>query len=377
MYWVDIELAQKKFKFYQTRSNAIILHDTLPAYCIPKAVMMETGEIIYEKVKWSPRPPPKISFTDNWMKELGSEVAGHGESSQRTQPKTTNPIVRTGRPVSTEQTFSSSAQDIDKRFLLGCESTNERTGRPVYNCVPVSVERVDKDEDADENVDADQVRTVRPALFTQREEIDIDFRVSGLPHAVLKQDENFRVRELVRKIDSHPHRQALQSDLQQSNACNPFSEKSKKMIRDMGNVELLESCETIPKVHCSECLLYWNQGRVFCTSGHLLSENESSRHLHQWRLDALSIPTYVIKKRRRHGARHGKTEAQKEHFVAHNARRRRIKKNFDGIHDRFQKDLICRDSQLRNGWTEEKCIDVDELVQEDFTYRPSSEEYER
>ena len=50
--------------------------------------------------------------------------------------------------------------------------------------------------DADENVDADRVRTGRPVaseqsvdLFTQREEIDIDFRVSGLPHAVVKQAE--------------------------------------------------------------------------------------------------------------------------------------------------------------------------------------------
>ena len=151
MYWVDIKLAQKKgFKFYQTRSNAIILYNTLPACCIPKAIKMETGEIIFEKVYASPRPPPKISFKDNWMQELGSEVAGHGgKDSQQTQPKTTNPIVRTGRPVSTEQPSSSSTQDIDKRFLLGCESTNERTGRPVYNCVPMSVERLDKDKDAD------------------------------------------------------------------------------------------------------------------------------------------------------------------------------------------------------------------------------------
>ena len=45
VYWVDIKLAHKKgFKFYQTRSNAIILHDTLPAYCIPKAIKIETGE---------------------------------------------------------------------------------------------------------------------------------------------------------------------------------------------------------------------------------------------------------------------------------------------------------------------------------------------
>ena len=130
VYWVDIKLAQKKgFKFYQTRSNAIILYNTLPAYCIPKAIKMETGEIIYEKVYAS--------------QELGSEVAGQGENSQQTQtqPKTTNPIIRTVRLVSTEQ--PTSAQEIDELFLLGCESTNERTGRPFCNCVPVSVERPD------------------------------------------------------------------------------------------------------------------------------------------------------------------------------------------------------------------------------------------
>ena len=50
VYWVDIKLAQQKgFKFYQTRSNAVILYDRLPAYCIPKAVMMGTGEIRHEK----------------------------------------------------------------------------------------------------------------------------------------------------------------------------------------------------------------------------------------------------------------------------------------------------------------------------------------
>ena len=41
-------------------------------------------------------------------------------------------------------------------------------------------------------------------------------------------------REFIKKIECHPHRQALQADLQQSNAYNPFIEKSKKMVRDMG-----------------------------------------------------------------------------------------------------------------------------------------------
>ena len=60
---------------------------------------------------------------------------------------------------------------------------------------------LDQDKDVDENVDADHVRTGRPVyeqppgLFTQCEDIDIDFRVCGLPHAVVKQTENFSVRE--------------------------------------------------------------------------------------------------------------------------------------------------------------------------------------
>ena len=107
---------------------------------------------------------------------------------------------------------------------------------------------------------------------TQLEKVDIDFRVSGLPHSVVKQAENSRVRELFKKIENHLHRQDLQADLQQNNAYNPFSEKFKKMIKDMGNVELVELCETNPEVQCKESLLCWNQGIVCCTCGHFLKE---------------------------------------------------------------------------------------------------------
>ena len=45
--WVDIDLAiQKGLKFHQTRSNAIIPQETLPAYCIPKVVRLKTGEVL-------------------------------------------------------------------------------------------------------------------------------------------------------------------------------------------------------------------------------------------------------------------------------------------------------------------------------------------
>ena len=39
--------------------------------------------------------------------------------------------------------------------------------------------------------------------FSQLDEIDIDFRVPGLSHAVVKEAKNFRVLELVKKIESH------------------------------------------------------------------------------------------------------------------------------------------------------------------------------
>ena len=106
LYWVDINLAQRKVsKFYQTRSNAIILHETLPAYCIPK-IRMETGEVIYEKVYASPRPPPKISLKHYWMKELGSEVARHPEGEIMIErgdplfPHKTRPVLRKSIHVS-------------------------------------------------------------------------------------------------------------------------------------------------------------------------------------------------------------------------------------------------------------------------------------
>ena len=74
VYWVDINLALKKgLKFYQTRSIAVTLNETLPAYFIPKVVRMETGEVIYEKVYASPRPRPKISLKHDWKSEWGSE----------------------------------------------------------------------------------------------------------------------------------------------------------------------------------------------------------------------------------------------------------------------------------------------------------------
>ena len=77
VFWVDIDLAIKEgLTFYQTRSNAIILQGTLPAYCIPKVERLKTGEMLYERPYLSPRPPPKISLKHdhNWTR--GNDQSG-------------------------------------------------------------------------------------------------------------------------------------------------------------------------------------------------------------------------------------------------------------------------------------------------------------
>ena len=43
--------------FYQTRSHAIVLYDTLPAVCIDKVVCMKTKDELFQKVRSTPRVP--------------------------------------------------------------------------------------------------------------------------------------------------------------------------------------------------------------------------------------------------------------------------------------------------------------------------------
>ena len=80
VFWVDINLAMREgLTFYQTRSNAIILQGTLPAYCFPKVERLKTGEVLFERPYLSPRPPPKISLRHDhdWTRgndQLGSTV---------------------------------------------------------------------------------------------------------------------------------------------------------------------------------------------------------------------------------------------------------------------------------------------------------------
>ena len=136
------------------------------------------------------------------------------------------------------------------------------------------------------------------------------------------------VRELIQKIENHPDRHALQQDLRQNKAYNPFSPESKRKIQDAGNVELFDLFETDPKTQRKARLSYWSEGTGCCTCGHLLKETVANRRFVVCTMDLLSIPEYVTKKGRLHGHRYGKLPEDKEYHLAHNLKKRCIKRDY-------------------------------------------------
>ena len=229
VFWVDINLAiQKGLTFYQTRSNAIILQGILPAYCIPKVVRLKTGEVLYEKSYMSPRPPPKISLRHDhdWTRgkvPLGSTVdqqpegkvvrRSRGEVQHATFSQLTQPIPKpicdlSGQPDNTQDLFvvkgeTSRSHEINEKGFHGELCSSDRSGQPDER--NSSCAHMVKEQHAPE------VHREIALLNTDNEfnreitEEDIDFNFPGLPHSTVKQLHGASVRELIQKIENHPH----------------------------------------------------------------------------------------------------------------------------------------------------------------------------
>ena len=92
VYWVNVPVAQKKaLTFYQTQSNAMILHNSVPADCIERVVNMKSEEMLFESARLSPRPPPKkvlqrawqVRYEDHQHADERNSDGEHGETRSR------------------------------------------------------------------------------------------------------------------------------------------------------------------------------------------------------------------------------------------------------------------------------------------------------
>ena len=146
------------------------------------------------------------------------------------------------------------------------------------------------------------------------DEENIDVNIPGVPNAMVKRSHGIIVHNLIQKIENHPQRPALQSDLQQRRAFDPFSKESEDAIKAAGNTELCEIVDVEPKAQCRACLTYWDVGIVYCTCGHFLRDDttENKKYISSV-LDLFSIPNFYIRKGRPHGHRYGKKGCKEYH----------------------------------------------------------------
>ena len=204
---------------------------------------------------------------------------------------------------------------------------------------------------------------------------NIDFNISGVPNAMVKRSHGINVHNLIQQIENNPQRQALQSDLQQHRAYNPFSKESKDAITAAGNTELCEIVDVEPKSQCKACLTYWDVGIVYCTCGHFLRDytTENKRYISSV-LDLFAIPNFYIRKGRPHGHRYGKKEGCEEFHTAKQLQKRCRKKQYENIHDRFIRDKWFRKTMIELGRSEEVILEMDRLASEDHSHIATEEE---
>ena len=394
VFWIDIDLGiiKEGLKFYQTRSNAIILQGVLPPSCIVRAERLKGGEPLYERQYLSPRPPPKISLRRdlNWnqgqdqgftvehrpvgklvQQSLGETV--QFDSSKPTQfPKTNED--RSGKPV---------AQEI-VGVLQEEPSSSDRTGKPVTE----EEQHVRNHDDSGKPEREEVQHTVQENYHLKsRDNVDkfdlatddanVDYSVSGIPEEAVKRSENFNILQLIRRITRHPQKQAVQNDLDKEQSFNAFSAESKKAIKEAGNIEISEIINAEPKWQCKSCLNHCNPGIIYCVCGRLMTtDSAENRKYISSTLDSFSIPCFYIRKDRPRGHRYGKAPGCKEYHTANQLAKKCRKREYDSIHDRYIRDKAFRKAMIDHGRTEQMIIEMDKLAKEDHSYKASKEEIE-
>ena len=132
VYWVDIQLAHLKgFKFYQTRSNAVIFYDTpillCPESCSDGNWRNHTRESICVISAASEDFLLKIIGWKSWIQKL----LGGGEDFQQIQPKTPNPIIKNRETCQWATTCFAYSGD-PKSVLFGCDSTQTQERKDLW-----------------------------------------------------------------------------------------------------------------------------------------------------------------------------------------------------------------------------------------------------
>ena len=219
----------------------------------------------------------------------------HAKFSQLTQPKPKPICGRSGKPEDTEHVFvvkgeTSRSHAIAEKSLHEELGSSDRSGKPERLSEDIRVKHAHDGTGQLVEQNSSSAHTVKEQFAPEEnrdiasfntdnefnraiDEENIDFNIPGVPHLTMKRSHGVNVRNLIQKIENHPQRQALQSDLQQHRPFNLSSKESQDVIKAAGNTELCKLFDVEPKAQCEVCLSYWDVGIVYCTCGHFLRDD--------------------------------------------------------------------------------------------------------
>ena len=163
VYWVNLARTRDNgFRVWQTRSNAVIVYNSLPA------ISQKREQTLVERLS-TPRPAPKIAFKSSW------------------------------------QTQQQQQQDTS-------ESSSSRTPKPVRK-----VEREQKEDQGNstENPETSRIRKLdaRDESTVEKEpEFKVDLRVEGIAHGVILKDEERmgKIKEVVGILTNGSYTKSIQ-----------------------------------------------------------------------------------------------------------------------------------------------------------------------
>ena len=178
--------------FWQTRSQAIIVHDSVPPDCIEK-VISEKGEKTWNQRLSTPRPAPR-----NILKN-----------------------ARSGHQQQQHGTFVSSRKQEQETHQGGCNSDSEGS----------TWKHVAKEEDS----------------------FQVDLRIQGVSQDAEHKDQEImtKIQTLVDKLQAGYQTKSIINDVVKKGISNTFSEASRRTIKELGSIalyELGEISKTVPEL---------------------------------------------------------------------------------------------------------------------------------
>ena len=200
------------------------------------------------------------------------KLCNHLEGSNRTNQFQTQVVTRSGQPVVGAHTRTvqdgrktSRSHEIDVNSFHEETVSSDRSGQPVMETntesVPDGCQTRSCHESIRFNVGDETLRdrSGQPVVNhddssheqTMLNEVNMDFRIPGLPHSVVK---HAQTKSSIQTVQS----------------------RVKTDDSGRGNVELFELLETDPKTQRKACLSHWSEGKVYCTCGHLLMKKQWS-----------------------------------------------------------------------------------------------------